>query len=519
MLFNSYIFIFLFCPITFIVFYSIGARGHHRLALSWLVVASLFFYGWWNPTHLALIVASIFFNYGIGLTLGGRNGTTPSKWLLGFGVTGNLCLIGYYKYANFFLDNMTFALGSQYHLEKIILPLGISFFTFQQIAYLMDAYRGETKDHSFLHYCLFVTFFPQLIAGPIVHHKEMLPQFAQAMLYKFNLENLSVGLTIFAFGLFKKVNIADTLAAYASPVFAAASQGTTLTFFEAWCGALAYTFQLYFDFSGYSDMAIGLGRMIGIRLPINFNSPYKAVNIIDFWQRWHITLSRFLRDYLYIPLGGNRKGRLRQYANLMVTMLLGGLWHGAGWTFVAWGALHGFFLVTNHAWHQVRGTYLNFSISKDTWFGKVSAQLLTFLAVVMSWVVFRSESFETATTIWQSMLGFHGIALPQLMKNIIIEYDIWLPFQFINFDGMFRNNTAPWVNRGIIFLLFAGLIAWCMPNVTRILSNHNPVITHQTHPTTIVWRNSTYWAIGVGILFGLSILGLGSATEFLYFQF
>jgi len=316
-----------------------------------------------------------------------------------------------------------------------------------------------------------------------------------------------------------RVIIADTLAAYASPVFAAAGHGVTLTFFEAWCGALAYTFQLYFDFSGYSDMAIGLGRIVGIRLPLNFNSPYKAVNIIDFWQRWHITLSRFLRDYLYIPLGGNRKGTLRQYVNLMTTMLLGGLWHGAGWTFIAWGALHGFFLATNHAWHHVRGTCLDYAITKDTWFGKISAQLLTFLAVVMSWVVFRSESFETATSIWQSMSGFHGIALPQLMKNIIIEYDIWIPSQWIMFDGMFRNNTAPWAYRGIVFLMIAGLIAWCMPNVTQILSKHNPVIAQQTNPTTIVWRNSTYWATGVGILFGLSILGLGSATEFLYFQF
>jgi len=483
------------------------------------VGASLFFYGWWNPAYLTLIIASIFFNYGIGLTLGGHNGTTPSKWLLGFGVAANLCLIGYYKYANFFLDNMNGLLGSEYHLERIILPLGISFFTFQQIAYLMDAYRGETKDHSFLHYCLFVTFFPQLIAGPIVHHKEMLPQFAQALIYKFNHENLSVGLTIFTFGLFKKVIIADTLATYASPVFAAADHGVTLTFFEAWCGALAYTFQLYFDFSGYSDMAIGLGRMVGIRLPLNFNSPYKAVNIIDFWQRWHITLSRFLRDYLYIPLGGNRKGKLRQYVNLVATMLLGGLWHGAGWTFVAWGALHGVFLATNHAWQYARRTLIGYEIAKGTWLGKLSAQLLTFLAVVMSWVVFRSESFETATSIWQSMSGFHGIALPQLMKNIIIGYDIWIPSQWIMFDGMFQNNTAPWAYRGIVSLLIAGLIAWCMPNVTQILSKTNPVIHHQPQPTIVVWSNSTSWAAGVGIILGLSILGLGSATEFLYFQF
>ncbi len=519
MLFNSYIFIFLFCPVTFIVFYLIGGRGYHRLALAWLVGASLFFYGWWNPIYLIIIVGSILFNYQIGLSLGNHHRTKHSTLLLGIGIAANVSLIGYFKYANFFLDNINLLFGSGYHLGKIILPLGISFFTFQQIAYLIDAHRGETKEYSFLHYCLFVTFFPQLIAGPIVHHKEMLPQFTLEVISKFKLGNLSIGLTIFAFGLFKKVIIADTLATYASPVFAAADQGVTLTFFEAWCGAFAYTFQLYFDFSGYSDMAIGLGRMLGIRLPLNFNSPYKAVNIIDFWQRWHITLSRFLRDYLYIPLGGNRKGRVRQYANLVATMLLGGLWHGAGWTFIVWGALHGVFLATNHAWLHVRHTFLGLDRTKGTLRGKLSAQLLTFFVVVISWVVFRSENLESATNMWQSMAGLHGISFPRLLQDMAIKYLAWIPPHWLIFDGMFPNNTAPWAYRGILALLIAGLLTWFMPNVTQIMGKTNPVIHHQPVPTMIAWNNSLYWATGVGIMLGLSILGLGSASEFLYFQF
>ncbi len=519
MLFNSYIFIFLFCPITFIGFYLFGARGHHRLAIFWLVGASLFFYGWWNPLYLIIIVASILVNYQLGLSLGNHHHPKQSTLLLGIGIAANLGLIGYFKYANFFLDTMNGLLGSEYHLGRIILPLGISFFTFQQIAYLIDAHRGETREYSFIHYCLFVTFFPQLIAGPIVHHKEMLPQFAKVLGDKFNQKNLSVGLTIFTFGLFKKVIIADTLATYATPVFTAAEQGITLTFFEAWCGALAYTFQLYFDFSGYSDMAIGLGRIIGIYLPLNFNSPYKAVNIIDFWQRWHITLSRFLRDYLYIPLGGNRKGRLRQYGNLVATMLLGGLWHGAGWTFIFWGALHGLFLATNHAWHHIRHTVRGGDLANSTWFGKISAQLLTFLVIVLSWVVFRSESFESATSIWQSMVGFHGISFPRILRDSIIEHVAWIPSHWLMFDGMFPNNTAPWAYKGMVFLLIAGLLTWTMPNVAQIMGNTNADIDSQSAPALIRWNNSMYWATGVGLMLGLSILGLGSATEFLYFQF
>ena len=312
MLFNSYIFIFVFLPVVLIGFHWIGKQGRHRIAIAWLVGVSLFFYGWWNPAYLGLILFSILFNYSVGVLLGGRARQLHKKPILIFGVTINLLLLGYFKYANFFVDNFNNVIGSDIVLDHIILPLAISFFTFQQIAYLVDAWNGETHEYNFLHYCLFVTFFPQLIAGPIVHHKEILPQFASNNIYSLYSTNIAVGFTIFVFGLFKKVVLADGAGLYATPIFLSADAGIQLTFFEAWGGALAYSFQLYFDFSGYSDMAVGLARMFGIMLPFNFNSPYKAASIIEFWKRWHMTLSRFLKEYLYIPLGGNRKGEVRR---------------------------------------------------------------------------------------------------------------------------------------------------------------------------------------------------------------
>ena len=418
MLFNSIEFIFVFLPVVLLVFYMIGSYGNHRIAISWLVGASLFFYGWWNPAYLGLILASILFNYAMGAALVSRNDRPHAPYLLALGVACNLAILAYYKYANFFVDNLNMLSGSSYHLETIILPLAISFFTFQQITFLVDASRGETREYNFLHYSLFVTFFPQLIAGPIVHHREMLPQFAKDSIYRVNQSNLAIGIAIFLLGLFKKVVLADGVAAYATPVFAAAESGEIITFFEAWAGALAYTFQLYFDFSGYSDMAIGIARMFNIRLPVNFNSPYKAVNIIEFWRRWHMTLSRFLRDYLYFPLGGNRKGQPRRYVNLMVTMLLGGLWHGAGWTFVAWGFMHGLFLVINHAWHGLRRLFGSEPGSLGLP-GRGVAWLVTFLSVVVSWVMFRAESFESATVILQGMAGMNGFVLPAQIAAII----------------------------------------------------------------------------------------------------
>ena len=295
--------------------------------------------------------------------------------------------------------------------KKILLPLAISFFTFQQIAYLIDAYRYETQEYNFLHYCLFVTFFPQLIAGPIVRHKEMLPQFSKDKIYKLHYKHIAIGLAIFAIGLFKKVIFADGIAIYATPVFMLAETEAAMTFFEAWGGALAYTLQLYFDFSGYSDMAVGIGFMFGIKLPINFNSPYKATSIIDFWRRWHITLSRFLRDYLYVALGGSRKGKVRRFVSVFLTMLLGGIWHGAGWTFVFWGLLHGFYLLVNHMWRKV-------TMDVFKWSHKIGIveltiyRVLTLFAIVIGWVYFRAESFTGANHMILTMLGVHGVSLP-----------------------------------------------------------------------------------------------------------
>jgi alginate O-acetyltransferase complex protein AlgI len=332
MLFNSIEFLF-FLPIVLIGFFLLSKLHNELFSRLWLIFASLFFYGWWESQYLFLIIISMFFNYTLGATLSRYR----HRQYIIFGILMNLILLGYYKYSNFFVDNFNLISGNHYHLEKVILPLAISFFTFQQIAYLVDSYKGQIKEYNFFNYCLFVTFFPQLIAGPIVHHKEMLPQFSNKQSRILKAENISVGLTIFMIGMFKKVVIADNIATFSTPVFNAAQAGETVTFFEAWLAAFCYSFQLYFDFSGYSDMAIGAARMFGIKLPLNFHSPYKAVNIIEFWRRWHITLSRFMKDYVYIPLGGNQTGAARKYIYLTITMLLAGLWHGAGWNSLSGG--------------------------------------------------------------------------------------------------------------------------------------------------------------------------------------
>jgi len=356
-LFNSLEFIFWFLPATLAGFFLLGYLGQYNLAAIFMTLASLFFYAWWNPPYVLLILISIGVNYALGSALGAGeqdNNIARRKLLLAVGIAINIFLLGYYKYANFFADSVNAALSTDWNFGNIVLPLGISFFTFQQIGYLVDAYRGETKGYTIINYGLFVSFFPQLIAGPIVHHKDVMEQFGDKKIYRISWENIAIGLTIFIIGLSKKILIADTVAQYATPVFNAVAEGGSISFYEAWAGALFYTFQLYFDFSGYSDMAIGIARLFGIRLPINFDSPYKAASITDFWRRWHITLSNFLRDYLYIHLGGSRKGELRRNANLIITMLLGGLWHGAGLTFIIWGGLHGLYLAINHQWRSLR---------------------------------------------------------------------------------------------------------------------------------------------------------------------
>ena len=421
MLFNSYGFLFLYLPVALLGFFWLARLGT-VYAAGWLALASLFFYGYWNPAYIGLLLCSIIGNYAFGVwMLKSRLRETgskrlykgaSSKQLLIAALASNLALLAYYKYAHFFAGSVNSLAGTQWQFGEILLPLGISFFTFTQIAFLVDTYQGKVKEHNFIHYLLFVTYFPHLIAGPVLHHKEMMPQFALASTYRFNYQNLSVGLSLFFIGLFKKVILADGLAVYVGPVFAAHDAGVQLTFIDAWGGALCYTLQLYFDFSGYSDMAIGLSRMFGVTLPLNFHSPYKSANIIEFWRRWHMTLSRFLRDYLYVPLGGNRKGTARRYLNLMITMLLGGLWHGAGWTFVLWGGLHGCYLAMNHGWHALRrllGQNPQQPLSRPL---HAVSVLLTFLAVVAAWVVFRADNLGTAAAMLEAMAGMNGFVLP-----------------------------------------------------------------------------------------------------------
>jgi D-alanyl-lipoteichoic acid acyltransferase DltB (MBOAT superfamily) len=496
MLFNSAVFIFIFLPTVLLVFYALGYIGRIRLAIGWLVAASLFFYGWWNPAYLVLILASIVFNYLVGRALGREGG--PKKGTLFFGVAVNLSLLAYYKYANFFVENVNSLAGTQWDLGTIILPLAISFFTFQQITYLVDSSRGLTREYHFLNYCLFVTFFPQLIAGPIVHHGEMLPQFYESKTFRFLRENFATGLTIFLLGLFKKTVLADGAAVYATPVFDAAEAGQVLTFFEAWAGALGYTFQLYFDFSGYSDMAIGIARMFNIVLPLNFFSPYKALNIVDFWRRWHITLSRFLRDYLYIPLGGNRKGPARRYVNLFTTMLLGGLWHGAGWTFVAWGALHGGYLMVNHAWqHATRSITPKGRIS--VMMVHASAWLITMLAVIVAWVFFRALSFDGALRVLGGMSGVNGFVLPAQLVQIIPGLS-----SFVDSVG-----TMKLLGGGSIMGVFEMLGLYSLLGVLVFMPAMHEM---STRLRTVALALSFYFTIQ-------AVLFTREASEFLYFQF
>src|SRR5438445_7508322 len=407
MLFSSYAFILGFMPLTLLLFHGLRAAGLARSSIGLLALLSLGFYGWWNPIYLLLIVPLIAANFALAASIVPRAGRRPraAKPLLLLGLVLNLATLGYFKYANFFVDNLNALAGLDLFLGKVVLPIGISFFTFQKIAFLVDAYRGKIDRLNFVDYALFVTFFPQLIAGPIVHHSEVIRQLREQATV--SMPTIALGVTIFTIGLAKKVVLADTAALYASPLFDAVAAGARPDALAGWGAALAYTAQLYFDFSGYSDMAIGGGLLFGIRLPINFASPYKAESIIEFWHRWHITLSRFLREYLYVPLGGNRKGPSRRYVNLLITMLLGGLWHGAGWTLVVWGALHGFYLVVNHLWHALRRHSCGGSELSST-LGRRLGQAITFIAVVVAWVFFRSQDIGAAVRMMLAMAGSNG---------------------------------------------------------------------------------------------------------------
>lgn len=481
MLFNSYEFIFIFLPITLIVYFLLAKKRYIKSATGWLVFASLAFYSYWNIYYLPLLLVSILFNYNVGKKIE----KTRRKRILIFGIAFNISLLAYFKYAGFFVSSINTAFVTAIPVPNIILPLGISFFTFTQTAYLVDAYRGETNGYSLLTYGLFVTIFPHLIAGPILYHKDMIPQFSNLKNFIVNYRNMAVGISMFSIGLFKKVVIADTLAPWVKLAFDNADQ---LSFIEAWCGALAYTFQLYFDFSGYSEMAVGLGLMLNFKLPINFNSPYQATSVIEFWRRWHMTLSSFLKKYLYIPLGGNRYGESKKMRNLLVTMLLGGLWHGAGWTFVIWGGLHGCYLVINHQWRK-------YGIALPKFLNWV----ITFVCVIVAWVFFRSNSIHDAWVITKKMGGVSNIVLP--------------------INGTYEAKLGILKNFGVEFgtmVNWGGIKELCVLAVCFFMLMY----LKNTQERLVEFKPNWTWAIllSIGISYIL-ILMHTVKSEFLYFQF
>ena len=498
MLFNSYIFVFLFLPVTVAVFHTLRHYGFSRAAIFALVVASFVFYAWWKLEYLFLLLALMGTDFVIARKIQVHRDTKRCRakaFLIG-GLLINLGALGYYKYANFFVDNANSLFGTDLFLATILLPIGISFFTFQKIAFLIDLYQRKVEKFNIIDYALFVTFFPQLIAGPIVHHSEMMPQFAK--LGKMSGQTMVMGITIFILGLSKKVLLADTAARYASPHFDAVFNGAQPDLLTAWSAALAYTVQIYFDFSAYSDMAIGIGLMFGIRLPVNFDSPYKSASIIEFWRRWHITLSRFLRDYLYITLGGNKKGPVRRYINLYITMVLGGIWHGAGWTFLIWGVLHGIYLIINHGWHALCEKLSLNSLENNPLFG-FFARGLTFLTVVIAWVFFRAPNVDTALEMLRGMSGQYGLIL--------------------------SNSSAP--VDSLTGLAIAGgllLLAFFLPNTQQLTGYIGPAGAYRSYvpkhfSVLFQWKPSVSWAFYSGILLALCLMCFSQVSEFIYFQF
>ncbi|HEX5330053.1 MBOAT family protein [Sulfuricurvum sp.] len=486
MLFNSYIFIFAFLPIMLVGYFLLLRQ---RLVLGskiWLVGGSLFFYGYWSAIYIPLLLGSIFVNFFVGSVFSDKYPLKISrKALLVFGILFNIALLGFFKYTDFFLENFNGIFAANIPLPHIVLPLGISFFTFTQIAFLVDAYKNEVKEYNLLHYMLFVTYFPHLLAGPILHHKEMMPQFANKWNFAVRWRNITIGLFLFSIGLFKKVVIADTFAQWANAGF---DTSTILNFFEAWATSLSYTLQLYFDFSGYVDMAIGMSLMFNIRLPLNFNSPYKAKDIQDFWRRWHITLSRFLRDYIYIPLGGNKVSRIRNYLNLFSVFFIGGIWHGASWMFVIWGALHGFAIVIHRLWKDL-------GFRMWGWLG----WFITFNFVNIAWVFFRAENWESAQKVLVGMLGLNGVMLPNALANKLpflenygIQFGSWLRATDMN------TITDP------LFLAFFIVFAVWSKNSTYFSSVMKTDRVHQ---------------IAISLMLFAGIIMLERHSEFLYFRF
>lgn len=521
MLFNTPEYFLLFLPVSIIVYFFLSKRRYFAASKLWLLLCSLFFYCYWKFDYIWILLGSIVFNFVVGSILSKEASAsqivlrvnqnagesthkiklnlTKRKLILIFGVLANTALLGYYKYTDFLISDLNLLLGTSYDLVHIVLPLAISFFTFQQIAYLVDSYKGLTKEYDFVSYAVFVSFFPQLIAGPIVHHKDLIPQFFKARNLVLNYKNLCLGLFIFTIGLIKKAIIADKFAIWVGDGFDSANNLTLLT---SWLVSFCYTFQLYFDFSGYCDMAVGSALFFNIKLPINFNSPYKALSIQDFWRRWHITLSSFLRDYLYFPLGGSRKGSFRTYVNLFIVFFITGIWHGAGNTFVLWGLLHGAAIIVHRVFHN-----MGYKLPR------VPAWIITFVFVDIAWVLFRAPNLNIAYEVYSHMFDFGSLSLDQLSNFKFALKGIGLNYQTITYVALALIVVLTCKNSNEL-LAKASAVKTVKVSLFNRIANENiqRLLTKATGYCVCV--------LVALILFYVTLAVIGSSyTEFIYFNF
>ncbi len=539
MLFNSYEFILAFLPATIAGFLLLGTSSR-TLALAWLIAASIFFYAWWRPFNLLIIAPSILVNFifaRILLRLAFDDSQPRLKaFVLTLGILFNVVFLGYFKYFNFAVEVANDATGSNFAFEQIILPLGISFITFQKIAFLVDVAGRRVESFTTRDFLLFVLFFPQLIAGPIVHYRETVPQF-QRTTCRFDAGMFATALTLFCFGLFKKVVLADGIAPYVSPVYAFAAAGEPVTFVQAWLAAVGFTLQIYFDFSGYSDMACGTALFFGVRLPANFESPLKASNIIDFWLRWHISLTRFLTAYIFnpialvlsrrraargLPMLSSRGSSMKAFFHVLAwptlaTMLVSGIWHGAGYTFILWGLLHGFFLIINHAWRQYRPQSAN-SNGLRKYFSKLSGSAVTLLAVVCAMVLFRAPDLASAANVLKGMTGLHGVGLPSKLAEMAGAPSLG-PMVLLNGEVSMMTFAA-----ATAYLVGLLAIALVLPNSLQVMSKYEPVLQGPRQQlsggnASLVWQPTLPWMGFTAVLAGYSMLQITAKSEFLYWQF
>jgi alginate O-acetyltransferase complex protein AlgI len=544
MLFSSAGFLFGFLPVALAGFYLLG-RFSRVSAIRWLIVVSLVFYGWWRPLNVLIISPSIIINFFIARALlrlsQNEQSRGTSKTILVLGILFNVAFLGVFKYTDFVTGTINDVFDANLILRHIILPLGISFITFQKIAFLIDVQAGRIKSFTFQDYCTFVLFFPQLVAGPIVHYREMMPQF-HAVRCQFDKENVAVGLTLLLFGLFKKVILADKIAPFISPIYLHAASGNRVTFLTAWMAAIGFTLQIYFDFSGYTDMALGLARLFGIKLPPNFYSPLRASSIIDFWMRWHMTLTRFLTAYIYNPLTlwltrrrvakgrpgfGGRNTTVGAFLSLLMgptilTMFIAGLWHGAGYGFVVWGVLHGFYITINHGWRLTAPRLWPDRRAYDRFMRPV-APVVTFITVAATMVFFRAPTMTSAIDLVKGMIGMNGIGLPEHLYAKLGPAAAFLHrIGLVAVAESAQDFLKTWVV--ICLLLF---IALAVPNTLEILGRYEPALGIRPRSTKLTiggiaiveWGPSLAWAVAISVIAAITIVHIGGPSEFLYWQF